>query len=79
MKWILWIRRGLIGVIALACVVLLVLGHRAIARRTIVSADINASPAQFWQWIAILPHIRRAAPLGACGKATPCVVMKSPT
>jgi uncharacterized protein YndB with AHSA1/START domain len=51
MKWILWIGGGLIGVIALACVVLLALGHRENAGRTIVSADINASPAQLWQWI----------------------------
>jgi uncharacterized protein YndB with AHSA1/START domain len=51
MKWILWIGGGLIGVIALACVVLLVLGHRENAGRTIVSADINTSPAQLWQWI----------------------------
>jgi uncharacterized protein YndB with AHSA1/START domain len=51
MKWILWIGGGLIGVIALACVVLLVLGHRANAGRTTVSADINAPPAQVWQWL----------------------------
>src|SRR5580658_6944872 len=51
MKWILRIGGGLIGVIALACVVLLVLGHRENAGRTTVSADINASPAQVWQWI----------------------------
>jgi len=51
MKWILWIGGGLIGVIALACVVLLVLGHRANAGLTSVSADISASPAQVWQWL----------------------------
>jgi uncharacterized protein YndB with AHSA1/START domain len=51
MKWILWIGGGLIGVIALACVVLLILGHRANAGRTTVSADINAPPAQVWQWL----------------------------
>jgi uncharacterized protein YndB with AHSA1/START domain len=51
MKWILWIGGGLIGVIALACVVLLVLGHRANAGRASASADINASPAQVWQWL----------------------------
>jgi uncharacterized protein YndB with AHSA1/START domain len=51
MRWILWIGGGLIGVIALACVVLLVLGHRANAGRTSVSADINASPAQVWKWL----------------------------
>jgi uncharacterized protein YndB with AHSA1/START domain len=51
MKWILWIGGGLIGVIALACAVLLVLGHRTNAGRTSVSADINAPPAQVWQWL----------------------------
>jgi uncharacterized protein YndB with AHSA1/START domain len=51
MKWILRIGGGLIGVIALACVVLLVLGHRENAGRTTASTDINASPAQLWQWI----------------------------
>ncbi len=30
---------------------MLVLGHRANAGRTSVSADINASPAQVWQWL----------------------------
>jgi uncharacterized protein YndB with AHSA1/START domain len=30
---------------------LLVLGHRANAGRTIVSVDINVSPAQLWPWI----------------------------
>jgi uncharacterized protein YndB with AHSA1/START domain len=51
MKWILRIGASLIGVIALTCVVLLVLGHRANAGRTNVSAVINASPAQVWQWL----------------------------
>jgi uncharacterized protein YndB with AHSA1/START domain len=51
MKWILWIGGGLIGVVALACVVLLVLGHRANAGHASASADINASPAQVWQWL----------------------------
>jgi uncharacterized protein YndB with AHSA1/START domain len=51
MKWILWIGGGLVGVMALACVILLVLGHRANAGRTSASADINASPAQVWQWL----------------------------
>lgn len=51
MKWILWIGGGLLGIAALACLVLLVLGHRANAGRTSVSADINASPGQVWQWL----------------------------
>jgi len=51
MKWILRIGGGLIGILALACLVLIALGHRANAGRTIVSADINASPDQVWQWI----------------------------
>jgi uncharacterized protein YndB with AHSA1/START domain len=51
MKWILWIGGGLIGVAVLACIVLLALGQRANAGRTSASADINAPPAQVWQWL----------------------------
>jgi uncharacterized protein YndB with AHSA1/START domain len=51
MKWILWIGGSLIGVVILACAVLLALGHRANAGRGSVSVDINASPQQMWRWI----------------------------
>jgi uncharacterized protein YndB with AHSA1/START domain len=51
MKWILWIGGGLIGVIALGCIVLLILGHRANAGRGVASIDINTSPTQVWQWL----------------------------
>lgn len=68
MKWILWIGGGLIGLLALGCAVLMVMGHRANAGRTSATADISASPAQVWQcidqpdklkqWISWLVEVR---------------------
>lgn len=59
MKWILWIGGGLIGVIVLACVVLLALGQRANAGRLSASADITAPPGQVWQWVEDPAKLKR--------------------
>jgi carbon monoxide dehydrogenase subunit G len=51
MKWVLRIAGGLVAVIALAVLVLLGLGMRADAGRTVTTIEIAASPQQVWQWI----------------------------
>ena len=51
MKWILRIAGGLLAVIVLAVVVLLALGHRSSAGRTVATIEIAAPPQQVWQWL----------------------------
>jgi uncharacterized protein YndB with AHSA1/START domain len=68
MKWFIRIAAGLVLVLAMAVVLLLIIGHRANAGRVSASTEISASPEQLWaylndgeklkQWVSWLVEVR---------------------
>ena len=68
MRWVIRIAGGLIALLAIAVIVLLVLGRREGAGRVRASAEIHATPEQIWpyltesaklkQWVTWLQEIR---------------------